>query len=92
MEMHAIQQRQALPKIIQMLYPLPVSSGIKAKHVQEINKKILSDEFIEKHPLLKDLIPGGKQTYLDAIIAKNRHDRYTTIDNENSFLMEIRKI
>ena len=35
---------------------------------------------------------GGKQTYLDAIIAKNRHDRYTTIDNENPFLMEIRKI
>ena len=56
MEIQAIQQRQAMPKILQMLYPLPVSSGIKAKHVQDINKKILSDEFIDKHPLLKDSI------------------------------------
>ena len=35
---------------------------------------------------------GGKQTYLDAIIAKNRHDRYITIDNKKPFLMKIRKI
>ena len=39
-----------------MLYPLPVSSGIKAKHVNEVNKKILIDETFDKYPKLKESI------------------------------------
>ena len=56
LEFQAINQRKTLPVILQLLYPLPVSSGIKAKHVQEINKNILSDDYLGKYPVFKNSI------------------------------------
>lgn len=56
LEFAAIAQRKNMPEFLQMLYPLPVSSGIKAKHVNEVNKKILIDETFDKYPKLKESI------------------------------------
>ena len=56
LEFAAIAQRKNMPEFLQMLYPLPVSSGIKAKHVNEVNKKILIDETLDKYPKLKESI------------------------------------
>ena len=47
-----------MPKFLQMLYPLPVSSGIKAKHVNEINKYIISDDKFSAYPKLKKFYIG----------------------------------
>lgn len=91
LEFAAIAQRKNMPKFLQMLYPLPVSSGIKAKHVNEINKYIISDDKFSAYPKLKKMVESfisGK--YLDEFI-KKEEDALNTIlytTNDNTVMLE----
>ena len=91
LEFAAIVQRKNMPKFLQMLYPLPVSSGIKAKHVNEINKYIISDDKFSAYPKLKKMVENfisGKD--LDEFI-KKEEDALNTIlytTNDNTVMLE----
>lgn len=56
LEFKAIAERKVLPAILQILHPLPVSSGIKAKHVNQINENIMNDSFLVRFPKFKALV------------------------------------
>ncbi len=79
LELQSINQRHSLPAILQMLFPLPVSSGIKAKHVQEINKRILADEYLSKFSSFKTTLNNFILGNISEDLSKKEDDALNAI-------------